>query len=76
MGSRPRHDAGIFRGAGMPSGPVTPLPGSKLIALPPEAGRVVSMIVFREKLYVAFEHGVWRRTEQDGWEQIMAVGPL
>lgn len=48
--------------------------GSKLVPLPPKAGHIVSMCIFREQLYVAFQFGVYRKNTDDSWEQILAIG--
>lgn len=50
-------------------------PGMKYVPIPTGAGRIVSMIEYRDSIYVAFELAVYKRVGED-WEQILAVGPL
>lgn len=54
--------------------PISPV-GIKHVPIPPSAGQPVSMIVFQDYLYVAFQFGVYRKVG-DGWEQVLWAEPI
>lgn len=58
-------------------GPAPRSAGTSYVPPPPSAGKIVSMIVFRDGLYVAFEHGLYRHTDNPipsrEWQQVLPV---